>query len=110
MWVQLHLQPLKCGLRQMLLQLCRAQFPLPVLPVIIKGVAHRNDDPINKQIEMPGLHQQWLEHLVESGLTLPLSYPRADQHVSERKENAGDRVRSEAVRPVAAFKSKPPRQ
>src|ERR1043166_239219 len=110
MGIQLHLERLQLGLRQMFFQRRSSQFPLAVLAVIIKSVAHRNDDPVDKQIEMPRLHQQGFEYLLERGLALPLSYPGSQHHVSERKENAGDGVCGEAAPPGAAFQSKPPRQ
>ncbi len=110
MWIQLHLQGLELGLGQALLQFRRPEFALPVFPVIIEGLAHRDNHPVDEQVEMPGLYQQRLEGLRISGLTLPLADPGADGHIRQRKQCAANRVHRQAPAPRPGFEPKAPRQ
>ena len=106
MRVQLHLQCLKFRLDQTLLQFERAQFTFAILPVIIEGMTHRHNDPVNQEVEMPGFDQQGFENIFIRGLTLPLSNPGAECHIGKREQDAGQQMNTEIAQARGAFQPK----
>src|SRR5207237_10227790 len=103
--VELHLQGLEPGLSEPLLEFDGAQFAIAVLAVIIEGLADRNDNPIDQQVEMPGFYEEGPEGVREGGGALPLADQSAQAHVGQGKERAAEQMDGEAAPPTAGFEA-----
>src|SRR5262245_45272129 len=106
MGIQLHLQRLQFGLNQAFFQLGGAELPFTIFAVIIESLAHGDDHPINQQIEMPRLYQQRFEDLLDGGVALPMSHPRAQEHVTQGKQEASSGMDTEAALPGGGLEGK----
>src|SRR5215468_7231857 len=104
MGIQLHLQRLQFGLDEAFFQFGGPQFP--IFPVIIESLAHRDDDPVNQQIEMPRLYQQRFENLLEGSMALPMSNPSAQHHVAQGKQETSGRMDAETAPPGRGLERK----
>ena len=105
MRIELHLERLQFRLDQAFLQFRGMEFAFAVFPVVIKRLAHGDDDAIDQQIEMPGLHQQRPEGLRKSGAALPLANPGPHHHVSERERHPAQQVRRETSAPTCRLRN-----
>src|SRR3954451_16373941 len=106
MRVQLHLQGLELCLSETFFQFRGLQFMVPKFAIIVEGKTDSNDDPVDEQIKVPRFDQQGLKCLGKTGFALPTPDPRAENHVRDRKRQAGGDMNGHAESPGFGFKWK----